>query len=409
MNIKKINEDIYMLSMSIERMLFESMWDTPKGVTLNSYIVKGDKTAIIDGFIGWDGVPETLYKGLNSIDIDPKSIDYIVLNHLEPDHTGWIKSFLSINKDFKIFVTQKGAELVQAFYGDLVAVEVIKAGDTLDLGQGKSLAFHPVPNVHWPETMMTYETQTKTLFSCDLYGAFGVMNDHIFDDQMTAAEQMMYEEEGMRYFSNVMTTFSNMVEKAISKTEQLEIKMIAPGHGPLYRKHPQTIIDAYKRYCQYAKGFGKKEVTLIWGSMYGMTKKVVDLVIKQIEAANVKVNVLALPEASPSDLVLNVFKAGAVLLACPTYEYKLFPPMAHAIDEIGRKRISGKQALRFGSYGWSGGAEKELTQLFDNYRLKWDFMDSVEFKGMAREDDVKAIKNQVDILIQNLSNRVIEA
>lgn len=407
MNIIKVNENIYMLSMSIERMLFESIWDTPNGVTLNSYIVKGEKTAIIDGFIGWDGVPETLYQGLSKIDLNPEDIDYLIVNHLEPDHTGWIENFMKINDHFKILATKKGADLVQAFYGDKVVVDVVNDGDQLDLGHGQILNFYSVPNVHWPETMFTYESKSQTLFSCDMYGAFGAMNDHVFDDQMTESEKALYEDEGIRYFSNVMTTFSTMVERAIKKTESLNVQTICPGHGPVYRENPNIIIDAYKRYCQYAKGFGKEEVTLLWGSMYGMTEKAVNQVVAMLEESGVKVNALQVPQASKSDIVSNVFKSAAVILAAPTYEYKLFPPMAHAIDEIGRKRITGKHAFRFGSYGWSGGAEKELQEMIENYRLKWTFLDSVEFKGMPKEVDYDALESSVKTLVEKMKEHIL--
>lgn len=408
MNIKKLKDDIYMLSMSIENMLFESIWNTPRGVSLNSYIVRGDKLAIIDGFIGWDGMAESLYEGLAEININPEEIDYLILNHLEPDHSGWIENFMKINDHFKVFVTQKGADIARAFFGDIIDIQVVKEGDQLDLGQGKLMTFHPVANVHWPETMFTFETDSKTLFTCDMYGAFGVMDEHVFDDQFTDQELTVFEEEGMRYFSNVMATFSTMVEKAIKKTETMDVRCIAPGHGPVYRKNPQMIIDAYKRYCEYAKGFGKNELTILWGSMYGMTQRVVDDLVNDLQEKGVKVNCLQVPQATKSDIVLNVFKAAGIVFAAPTYEYKLFPPMAHAIDEVGRKRIGGKYGFRFGSFGWSGGAEKEFNQLFETYRLKWNFMDSIEFKGMPKVEDYETVKTAVSSLIEKMRENVIE-
>jgi flavorubredoxin len=314
---------------------------------------------------------------------------------------------MKINDHFKILATKKGADLVQAFYGDKVVVDVVNDGDQLDLGHGQILNFYSVPNVHWPETMFTYESKSQTLFSCDMYGAFGAMNDHVFDDQMTESEKALYEDEGIRYFSNVMTTFSTMVERAIKKTESLNVQTICPGHGPVYRENPNIIIDAYKRYCQYAKGFGKEEVTLLWGSMYGMTEKAVNQVVAMLEESGVKVNALQVPQASKSDIVSNVFKSAAVILAAPTYEYKLFPPMAHAIDEIGRKRITGKHAFRFGSYGWSGGAEKELQEMIENYRLKWTFLDSVEFKGMPKEVDYDALESSVKTLVEKMKEHIL--
>jgi anaerobic nitric oxide reductase flavorubredoxin len=252
----EVAKGIHLLTMNVNDMLFEGIWELANGVTLNSYIVKGEKTAIIDGVIGWDGVPETLYGNLEEIGTDPKDIDYLIVNHMEPDHSGWIENFEKINDKFTIICTDKAAKLVSSFYNN-DKVRIVKEGDKLDLGQGKVLSFHPVPNVHWPDTMYTYESETRTLFSCDMFGAFGSMGDHHFDDQLTLEEVEFFENEGIRYYSNVMTTFTPMLKKAIQKAEEFDIDIIAPGHGPLYRKNPQKIINDYKRFSQYAGGGGK--------------------------------------------------------------------------------------------------------------------------------------------------------
>jgi flavorubredoxin len=340
---ERINDGIYMLSMNVEDIYFESMWKLPHGVSLNSFVVKGDKTAIIDGVIGWDGVPETLYDHLKAIDVDPLEIDYLVVNHLEPDHSGWIEHFKKIKTDFTVVISPKGEEMLKSYYGEDLDVLVVKDGDTLDLGNEKVLSFHHIPNVHWPETMMTYETSTKTLFSCDMYGAFGVLTDRYFDTTMTDQDKVLYEEEGLRYFSNVLTTFSPMVKRAVAKTKTLDVKLIAPGHGPLY-KEPNKIMDDYLRYCTYANGDGKDEVTIVWGSMYGETEKTVMEAKRNLEEKDIKVNMVQLPYSTKSDVVTNVFKAKAVIVAASTYEYKMFPPVAHAIDECGRKKNNGKSS-----------------------------------------------------------------
>jgi flavorubredoxin len=407
MKIKEMNKGIHMLSMSIDDMLFEGMWELPNGVSLNSFIVNGEKTAIIDGIIGWDGLPETLYEGLGKIDINPENIDYVIVNHMEPDHAGWLENFKKINNDFTLVTTLKGEQMLKPFYGNSVNVQVVKEGDSIDLGNGKVLTFHPIPNVHWPETMMTYEKESKTMFTCDMFGAFGSLKDHYFDDEMTKDEISLYEKEAVRYFSNVLTTFSMMVEKAIKKTEALDVLVIAPGHGPIYRSNSQKIIDDYKKYCQFAKGYGENEVTIVWGSMYGMTQKAVDFATKVLNKEGIKVNAIQMPDDTESEMVTNVFKSAGIILGMPTYEYKMYPPVAHALDELGRKRISNKEVFRFGSYGWSGGAEKELAQIVENHKMKWNFIDSVEFNGQAKEDDLMKIESGIKQLIKNMKDKII--
>lgn len=377
----KIADGIHMLTMNVEDILFEGIWEIANGVTLNSYIVQGEKTAIIDGVVNWDGAPETLFKSLEEIGVDPQSIDYLIVNHMEPDHSGWISHFRKIKDDFTILCTDRAAKLVASFY-DEDKIKVVKEGDTLDLGKGKVLSFHPVPNVHWPDTMYTYERSTKTLFSCDMFGAFGRMKDHFFDDEMTPEEEAFFEFEGIRYYSNVMTTFTLALRKAIEKARSLDIGIVAPGHGPVYRKNPQKIIDDYYRFSLYAEGAGKNEVTILWGSMYGMTAKAVDYAEKILQREGVKYNKLHMPLNSESEAVATVFQSAGIIIGAPTYEYKLFPPVAAALSELGRKRITGKTAFRFGSYGWSGGAEKELKEIVERNNMKWDFVESVEFEGL---------------------------
>jgi len=403
----KIADGIHMLTMNVDDILFEGIWEIANGVTINSYIVQGEKTALIDGVINWDGVPETLYKNLEEIGVEPQNIDYLIVNHMEPDHSGWISNFRKIKDDFTVICTDKAAKLVASFYGG-DNIRVVKEGDTLDLGKGKILSFHPVPNVHWPDTMYTYERGTKTLFSCDMFGAFGRIEDHCFDDELTPEEIDFFESEGIRYYSNVMTTFTPSVRKAIEKAKTLEIKTIAPGHGPVYRKNPQKIIDDYSRFSLYAEGAGKNEVTILWGSMYGMTAKVVDHVEGILQREGVKYNKLEMPLESDSEMVATVFKSAGIIIGAPTYEYKLFPPVAAAINEIGRKRIAGKLAFRFGSYGWSGGAEKELKEIVERNNMKWDFIESVEFEGAPKEEDFVKVEAKVLELIEKMKEKVVE-
>ncbi len=400
----KIADGVHMLTMNVKDILFEGIWEIANGVTLNSYIVQGEKTAIIDGVIGWNGVPETLYKNLEEIGVEPQNIDYLIVNHMEPDHSGWISSFRKIKDDFTIICTDKAAKMVASFYGE-DKIRIVKEGDTLDLGNGKVLSFHPVPNVHWPDTMYTYERDTKTLFSCDMFGAFGSMGDHCFDDEMTPDEVDFYESEGMRYYSNVMATFTAVLKKAIDKAKSLEINTIAPGHGPVYRKDPQKIIDDYSRFARYAEGAGKNEVTILWGSMYGMTAKAIDRAESILKREGVKYNKLHMPLESESEMVATVFRSAGIIIAAPTYEYKLFPPVAAAMNELARKRITGKAAFRFGSFGWSGGAENELKDIVERNRMNWDFIGSVEFEGAPGEEDLARVEAGVLELIKKMRDK----
>lgn len=399
MKITPISEGITQLSVNVENILFEGLWDMPKGVSINSYVVKGDKIALVDGVCGWDGVPESLFALLDQLNIDLKSIQYLVLNHLEPDHAGWIDDLRKIHDDFEVICTDKGADLFEAFFGTGVKVRVVKDGDVLDLGAGKVLEFHTIPHVHWPDAMITFEKSSRVAFTCDAFGSFGKLEHSSFDDDYSDEELKEYEHETIRYYSNIVGAFSPFVLKAIEKLTPLNMAVIAPGHGLVWRSRIYKIIEDYRNYALYQKGHARGEITLLWGSMYGMTEMGVRVAIEELEKSGLTYHVHQVPETSWGDILTSVWTSDALILAMPTYEYKMFPPMAAALDEIGKKKAVGRKVFRFGSYGWSGGAQKELVEIHDKLRLNWMFIEPVEFKGKPLTDDLDKVREGVQALI----------
>jgi flavorubredoxin len=402
MKITNLAEGVDQLSINVEGLLFESLWDMPNGVSINSYVVKGEKIALIDGVCGWDGVPETLYALLDRLKVDIKSINYLVLNHLEPDHAGWIEDFRKLHTDFEVICTDKGAELFEAFFGEGVPIRVVKDDDTLDLGGGKVLTFKTIPHVHWPDAMVTYDAQTGILFTCDAFGSFGKLEGSALDDGYSDDEIAAYEPETIRYYANILSAFSPFVIKAIEKLKTLEIKMIAPGHGLVWHSRVQKIIQDYLDYAGYQKGVARREVTLIWGSMYGMTGDAVKAAIETLEDSGITYHVHQVPDSSWGDILTSVWRSSGIILAMPTYEYKMFPPMAAILEEIGKKKAQGRKAFRFGSYGWSGGAQKELEEIHERSKLCWSFIEPYEFRGKPTDADLRIVKKQVKALVDSI-------
>lgn len=396
MKTTQVADGVWRLSANIHNeILFEGMWPIPSGFSMNSYIVKGEKVAIIDGVCDWDGTPETLFAQFDEMGVEAEDIDYVIINHMEPDHSGWLKAFKAIRPDFKIVTTKKAEELLDRFYRIDNEVMIVKSGDTLDLGDGHVLAFEEIPNVHWPETMATFDTKTGTLFPCDAFGSFGAISDDApYDDMVSPEDIDFFEKEATRYYANIVGAYSAPAKKAVIKAESLPVKIIAPGHGLVWRKNPQKIIDDYKRYAAYSKGPAKEEITVIWGSMYGNTEQGLSPVLKGIESVGMKVNVHKVPETHYSYIMRDVWNSSGVVLAMPTYEYKMFSPMAVVLDELGRKKALNRRAFRFGSYGWSGGAQKELDEIMARYKMGWEFLEPVEFQGAPTEEDLKTIEQR---------------
>ncbi len=405
-----VTDGIYRLSATIHDILFEGIWPLPYGVSMNSYIVKGKETAIIDGFCGWEGVPEVLFEQLAQMHIDIQDIHYVILNHLEPDHSGWLANFKRLTNDFEIVATPKAIELAKAFYGfdeKEYHFRAVTSGSTLVLGDGKALQFEEIPNVHWPETMATYETSTGTLFSCDAFGSFGsVSEDAPFDDLLDEKTLAFFEEETIRYYANIVSTFSVPVQRAIQKLSPLTIHIIAPGHGIIWRKYPIRIITLYQELARWSQGQGitEPEITLLWGSMYGMTERALEPAIAAVTEANVPLHIHRVPETHVSFILSDVIRSRGIILAMPTYEYKMFPPMAHVLDDIGRKKIQHRKAFYLGSFGWSGGALKELQEINERYQMEWDFLEPVTFRGEATAHDRDMIYQQVTQLAKDIKS-----
>lgn len=401
MQVTNISEGVYQLSVDVSDILFEGLWEMPDGVTLNSYIVKGEKTAIIDGVCGWDGVPENLYALLDQLEIKPESIEYLIINHMEPDHSGWIEDFKKINNNFKIICSKPAKALLEAFYNHTEEIQVVKEGDTIDLGGGHVLAFSEIPNVHWPDTIATFDTLTGTLFPCDAFGSFGMMKGKVYGEELSDEDMKEYDIQALRYYSNIVAAFSMQVKKAILKVKALPVKMIAPGHGLVF-KNPETILKMYEDYANYQKGPAREEITLIWGSMYGMTEKAVKRVIGVLEKEGIAYNVHRVPDDSWGTVLTSAWKSTGIILGMPTYEFKMFPPMASVLEELGKKKVQNRKVFRFGSYGWSGGAQRELDEINTRLGMNWEMIEPVEFLGNASEEELERIEEQVKQLVKEV-------
>jgi flavorubredoxin len=406
MQVNNIAKETYQLSVNVENILFEGLWEMPNGVSLNSYIIKGEKTAIVDGVCGWDGVPESLFALLDKLNINPKDIEYLIVNHVEPDHSGWIEAFKKINTNFQIVCSKKGKELLGAFYGQTENITVVGEKDTLDLGNGHVITFTEIPNVHWPDTIAAFDTMTGTLFSCDAFGSFGKLEDKIYADQFSEEELKEYEKDTLRYYSNIVAHFSPQVKKAVAKCRELPVKQIAPGHGLIFRE-PEKIMDAYSDYADYQKGPARKEITFIWGSMYGMTEAAVKHAIEVLKKKNITLHIHQVPQDSWGTVLTSAWTSTGVIVAMPTYEFKMFPPMGAMLEELGKKKVFNRKAFRFGSYGWSGGAQRELDEITTRLGMNWEFIEPVEFLGKPDEEVLSKIGEQIDKLVNLVEEAVI--
>lgn len=359
--------------------LFEGLWPLPYGVCYNSYVILDEKTALMDTVKAQS--EQDFLEKVRGLIKDGRKLDYLIVNHMEPDHSGAIKAMRSIWPELTIVGNEKTARFLESFYGITDGVQIIKDGDTLSLGKHK-LQFHLIPMVHWPETMVTYDTTDKILFSADAFGGFGAMTGGIFDDEL---DLDFYEDEILRYFSNIVGKYSMMVQKAIGKLGGLDIGMIAPTHGPIWRTNPSHIIEKYDRWSRHEAEEG---VALIYGSMYGNTEKMMEAVARGLSEEDVsRVRIHNVSTTHLSFLIRDAWRYKGLILGGPTYDTGLFPPMQFLIDMLQRKMLKNRTLGLFGSYTWSGGGVKSLVKFAEEGN--WNLVEPVvECRSCPISDDV---------------------
>lgn len=233
------------------------------------------------------------------------------------------------------------------------------------------------PFVHWPETMMTYEKKNRILFSCDAFGSYGALRGAIFDDECTDLE--FYQQQALRYYANIVAKFSAQVLKAIEKLAGIPVEIIAPSHGLIWRKNPSIILDLYKKWAEYAKIPGEPGVTLLYATMYGNTETLMDSVAQGVSQTASSLEIFDVSRIHTSYILASLWSKSGVIIGAPTYENELFPSMAHVLDIAIRKGVQHKKAAYFGSYGWAGGALRELEKQLA--LLKWQLTDTLVFQG----------------------------
>ncbi len=362
--------------------LFESIWSLPHGVSYNSYLVMGEEgIAVIDLVASKYG--GKLLKNISEI-VDPSRISYIVLNHLEQDHTGSLPEVLEKAPNARIVVSKVAASMIKYFY-DVEEERIIVVGDgeTLSIG-GRTLEFVYLPWLHWPETMGTYLVEDKILFSCDAFGSYGALLDGVFDDEVDMA---LYLEEAKRYFSNIVSKHSSFVIRAVEKlkSRNIEIKILAPSHGPIYRRNPGMIIEEY---VKWSKPELRKKVVVIYSSMYGNVKKLIDEAVKVLRANGVETILFDVARSDISYILKETIDASTILVGSSTYEANVFPLLSKVLDFLALKNTGkGKTAGIIEVHGWAPTTKFVRQKLVE---AGFDIIEPVvEVRGTPRSNDIR--------------------
>ncbi len=352
-----IEDDLYYIGVNDRtKNLFENLWPLPKGVSYNSYLLVDEKTALFDTV---DVCYSDIFFHKLEIALKGKPLDYVIINHMEPDHSGSLGLLRNRFPNVQIVGNKRTAEMVQGFYGIVDGVKVIEDGEELSLGNKHKLIFNLTPMVHWPETMMTYDTYHKIIFSGDAFGTFGTLDGGITDAQLHPER---YYDEMVRYYSNVVGKFGSPVQKALEKLNTLEIKYICSTHGPIWTLDEQIkkVISIYDKLSRYE---GDEGVVIAYGSMYGNTEQMAETVAYELAQQGIKEVVLHnVSKRSHSYIIRDIFKYKGLIIGSPTYNNKLFPEVEYLISKIEGRDMKHRYFGYFGSFTWAGAAVKRLAQ-----------------------------------------------
>lgn len=376
-----------------QRRIFDALVPLPYGTSYNSHLVKGkDKVALIDT-VG-RGFEEQLQAKISAAGVELQKLNYLIMNHAEPDHAGSIPVVMAAAPGAKLVVTKKGAEMAGIFYRiPEDRCLVVKTGDTIDLG-GKTLQFIEAPWLHWPETMFTFAVEDRVLFSGDFFGAH-IASDELFADEVGH----IVLPEAKTYFGEIMMPYARMAAAGLDKALATDPSVIAPSHGPVHR-NPGEILSAYEK---WTRGPLMKKAIVAYVTMWESTRKLADAACSGISSEGVEAIPYDLLVANVSHLSRDLVDASAVILGSPTVLAGPHPVAANALTLVKALRPRLKLAAFLGSYGWGGGAASQVKALLE--AAKFEIVDVLDILGPPGE---KEIERAVQ-LGQNVARRIKES
>lgn len=373
---------------------FERLWPLPYGVSYNSYLVLGEKSALIDTVLKpgdtsyWDRIMEQTAG---------HQLDYLVINHMEPDHSGAIGMIVTHCPQITIVGNKQTKKLLDAMVPGCQNFMEVSDGQELDLGGGKHLRFVLTPWVHWPETMMTYIPEQQVLFSGDAFGSFGAHDGYLFDDEFNYAS---IEDEMRRYFSCIVGRYSSFVQKALAKLKDVPISYICSTHGPVWRSHTSWVVG---RYDAWSRQVADPGVVVAVGSMYGTTMNLAEYVARKLVEHGIRdVEFFDVSATSISNIVSQAWRLKGLILVSVSYNTGLYPAMQLLCDELLEVKLAGRHLGLLGTGSWSGGAKRKLAEFAQASGLPLA-CDPMEVLGQPTPEKLKAL----DDLAEAVANKVL--
>ena len=360
--MKEIANQIYYVGVNDrQKTLFENMWPLPYGVSYNAYLIVDEQTVLVDTV---DVCYSDLFLKKVADALQGRTLDYLIVNHMEPDHAGSIRLLRQQYPGVKIVGNTKTFGMLAGFHGITDGLYEVKEGDTLNTGTHQ-LSFYMAPMVHWPEVMVTYDATDKMLFSADAFGTYGTLDGAVVDKDMDCSH---YWDEMVRYYANIVGKYGNPVQRALQKLSALEIQTICSTHGPVWQEHVAKAVGIYDRLSRYEAEEG---VVILYGSMYGHTEQMAEVIASALADQGVKRIVMHNVSKTPASYILaDVFRYKGIIVGSPTYSNQLFPEVEAVLSKIELREVKNRLFGYFGSFSWAGAAVKRLAAFGE--KMKWE-------------------------------------
>ena len=353
----EIKDKVYYVGVNDrKKTLFEGLWPLPSGVSYNSYLIDDDKICLIDT-VEVDFFTQFL-ENIREV-IGDRPIDYIVINHMEPDHSGSLSLMRKYYPDIQVVSNKKAFDMLRGFYGISGGEYEVKNGDTLELGH-HTLQFFLTPMVHWPETMMSLDVTDNIIFTGDAFGCFGALNGGLIDSEINCDDFWL---EMIRYYSNIVGKYGTPVQNGLKKLAGISLDYICSTHGPVWHEHLNKVVALYDQMSRYETEEG---LVICFGTMYGNTERMAEVIARAASQAGIKNIVMHnVSKTHHSYIIRDVFRYRGLIVGAPTYNTGLYHEMDVLLSELANRDIKNHYLGWFGSYGWAGKAVAKIKEWND--------------------------------------------
>jgi len=395
--VRKITEDLYWVGGSDRRLaLFENIHPIPRGVSYNSYLLMDEKTVLFDT-VDWS-ICRQFIENIQSL-LKGKTLDYMVINHMEPDHAACIEEITLRYPNVKIVCTQKASLFMHQFGFDTDSKVIeVKEGDTMSFGK-HNVTFVAAPMVHWPEAMVTYDITNGVLFSADAFGSFGSLDGQLFNDEMDFDRDWI--DDARRYYTNIVGKYGPHVQDLLKKAGTIDIKIICPLHGPVWRNDLGYLLEKYDKWSRYEPE--ENGVMIVYGTMYGNTEAAAsDLATRLVEKGMTNVVMYDVSKTHVSYLISETFKYSHIVLACVTYNLKIYPPMLAYINDMKALNLQKRTFTLIENGSWAPQSGKLMRELLEDMKEMTILDNEISLNSGMKEDDVDSMDAIAGSIIESM-------